>query len=347
MEKKLLGINEISQLAKVSPSAIINWRKRDTNFPKPIEELKSGPIFEFNQIKKYLKRKNIPMATIISTINLKGGVGKTTTTIALAEFLSAEKNQKVLVIDLDPQTNATVLLLGEDRWKELNEKELTLARLFKDALDPDYPKFNIEKTLQKNVSNVRDVVNVDLLPSSLDLIDIQDRIASAPQGRFYSQNPTDILKRAIKSIEGNYDYIIIDCPPNLGIITLNGLRISNGYIIPTIPDYLSTYGIPQIHQRVSEFAENILEDIIPFGIIATMYREQSTVHRNILKQLGRSKEAPLFDTVIPLSNQISASADITDYNNTLRQKYGYQGNHQTYLNLTNELIDKVTYELQK
>ena len=330
-EQKYLGISEISKLAKVSPPAVVKWRKKDPYFPKSIAELQSGPIFEISQIKKYLKRKKIPMATIIATINLKGGVGKTTTTVALAEFLSLEKNKKVLVIDLDPQTNATTLLIGEEKWDKLNEEEYTLARLFKDALDPDNSKFNLEKTLQKGVSMVRDVRNVDLLPSSLDLIDIQDKIHAAPSGRFYAQNATDILRRAIKGIVDDYDYILIDCPPNLGIITLNGLRIAHGYIIPTIPDHLSTYGIPQIHKRVEEFAKNIAEEIKPIGIIATMFRGNSTVHRNVLSQLERSKDAPLFETVIPLNNQISASADVTkanenDYYGTLRQKYGYQAN---------------------
>ena len=85
------------------------------------------------------------MATVISTINLKGGVGKTTTTVAVAEILSVEFNKKVLIIDLDPQTNATAMLIGEDKWKKLNQNGNTLAQLFKDALDPDNKKFDNEK----------------------------------------------------------------------------------------------------------------------------------------------------------------------------------------------------------
>ena len=76
------------------------------------------------------------MTHVISTINLKGGVGKTTTTVALAETLSVENGKRVLVIDLDPQTNATTMLIGEDRWDDLNNKKHTLASLFDDALDP-------------------------------------------------------------------------------------------------------------------------------------------------------------------------------------------------------------------
>lgn len=337
----IIGINEIADLAGVSSSAVINWRKRDQNFPAPIEELKSGPIFQYDQIRRYLKRRKVHMSTVISTINLKGGVAKTTTTVALGEFLSAEFNKKVLIVDLDPQTNATVMLLGDEKWKALDEQDYTLARLFEDALDPDNPKFNLEKTIQKNVSDVTVVKKLDLLPSSLKLIDIQDRIVSAPQGKFYSQNPTDILKRALRTVVDDYDFIIIDCPPNLGIITLNGLRISDGYIIPTIPDILSTYGIPQIVTRIRDFSQNIGETIENYGIIATKVDSRNTIHNNIMRQLQKEKDGPFFKTTIRQNTQSSAAAEYSTDRNTLRQKWGYQGQYVDYLALTKELKEKV------
>src|SRR3546814_4970203 len=110
------------------------------------------------------------MTHVISTINLKGGVGKTTTTVALAETFSALMGKRVLVIDLDPQTNATLMLIGEDRWSALNAKGHTLARLFQDAMDPDHRKFDMTATLLKGVTDVRSATQIDLLPSSLPLI---------------------------------------------------------------------------------------------------------------------------------------------------------------------------------
>jgi chromosome partitioning protein len=206
-------------------------------------------------------------------------------------------------------------------------------------------KFDLENTLQRSVSNVRDVRGLDLLPSSLDLIEVQDRLGSMSSGRFYSDNPTDILRRATRRLldEEDYDYVLIDCPPNLGIITLNGLRISGGYIIPTIPDVLSTYGIPQIMTRVQAFADNVGEQITPFGIVVSKYREQSGVHQNTLQRLRAGDIAPevqIFDTIIPENNQIASSAEFLP-TSTLRQKYGYQGQFDRYRRLTEEFMEAV------
>ena len=334
----LVGINEIADLAGVSRQAVANWRSRLSDFPEPVADLKSGPVFNRSHIRAFLRTRRVPMANVISTINLKGGVGKTHTTVAMAEVFSSVMRKKVLVIDLDPQTNATTMLLGEERWGNLNENEYTLARLFKDALDPDNPKFDLEKTLQKNVSDVRDANSIDLLPSSLDLIDVQDRLATVPSGKFYAINPIDILTRAVKPIVDNYDVVLIDCPPNLGVITLNGLRMSNGYIIPTIPDVLSTYGIPQIVKRVREFSLQIMEQIEPLGIVVSKYREQSTVHRNVVRMLKKGQDAPMFQTLIKENNQIVSAAEHYVNKRTLKQKYGYQWQVDAYNSLAREIL---------
>lgn len=327
-------------MAHVTPSAVANWRKRHADFPAPVADLRSGPVFNVNHVKSWLRKRRVPMATVVSVINLKGGVGKTTTTVALAEMLSAALRKKVLVIDLDPQTNATTMLIGEEKWKELNKAGHTLARLFKDALDPANKSFDLQKTLQRKVSNVEDVRTVDLLPSSLDLIDVQDRIASMQSGQFYAENPIDILRKAVKPIVDEYDFVLIDCPPNLGIITLNGLRMSMGYMIPTIPDILSTYGIPQIVKRIGEFSAAIAEPIEALGIVVSKYREQSPLHKNTKRQLAGERDAPLFKTIIPENTQIASAAEFVPVS-TLKQKWGYRGQYEAYHALAQELLEKV------
>ncbi|MFH5209122.1 ParA family protein [Antrihabitans spumae] len=291
------------------------------------------------------------MTHVISMINLKGGVGKTTTTVALAEILAGELNKRVLVIDLDPQTNATTMLLGEKEWTTANAAGLTLATLFKDSLRPEgeAAEFNLEKTLQKQVSPVSAVKKLDLLPSSLDLIDVQDRLAAVPSGRYYTDRPVDLLYKSTRKLLPDYDYVLIDCPPNLGIITLNGLRMSQGYVIPTKPDVLSTYGIPQILTRVSGFAEGLLDDdIVPLGIVINMYRAGTTVHETTLRALRldvkASKLPPLFDAIIPHGDAVAGAAEFTTAS-TLRQRWGYKGHFDQLSALAVELDARAKAQL--
>jgi chromosome partitioning protein len=348
----LVGIAEIAKMFDVSPAAVTNWRSRFDNFPRPITILKSGPVFRAEQIKKWYRRKNKMATKVIASINLKGGVAKTTTTVGLAQVLSGAFGKKVLVIDLDPQTNATTMLIGEEKWFALNAKGDTLATLFEDAIT-DSSNFILSKTLQKSVGKVGEATSIDLLPSSLKLIDIQDRLITMPSGKYQTRNPVNILRRGIKEILDDYDYVLIDCPPNLGYITLNGLRISDGYLIPTIPDVLSTYGIPQIVTRVSEFSGEIESEIIPVGIVATKVRGQAAIHSRTManmrsitgKPMGDSDllYPPVFDTYFPESAQIAEAAEYQEYS-TLRQKWGYQGQYNTFVNFTEEFIN-VTKEM--
>ena len=285
------------------------------------------------------------MPKIISTINLKGGVGKTQMTVALAEFLAMEHKKSVLLIDLDPQTNATVSLMDEKTWLDKDQKGETLLQLFKDKLE-NKSVFNISKAIVKEVSNVADGINnLDLLPSSLGLIEIQDSLPLIPAGRFYVTSPVTILKEAISSILDDYDFVLIDCPPNLGIITLNGIYISDYCLIPCIPDILSTYGIPQILGRVENFKKETKINIEPLGIVISMYRAQSRLHDTTIQDLrsraSRGEYPRIFNTLIPLTVRSAESADFNATVNTLKQKYGYGTVFDVYMNLTKELLEYV------
>jgi chromosome partitioning protein len=154
------------------------------------------------------------------------------------------------------------------------------------------------------------------------------------------------LYRATKDIIENYDIVMIDCPPNLGKITQNGLRMSQSFLIPTIPDVLSTYGIPQIVRRVRDFSEEIAENIEALGIAVTKYDSRSTVHKNMERQLRQNHVAdprnwpPVFDTVIPQANQSAAAAEHSGHS-TLKQKWGYQGLHDRISALAREILAKL------
>lgn len=340
-DQDLVGLQEIAALAKVSRAAVGNWRARFADFPQPVAQLGAGPVFRQDQVITWLKRRKVPMATVISMINLKGGVAKTTTTVALAQLLDVEFRMRVLVIDLDPQTNATAMLIGDGKWREINVKGLTIAQLFRDAITGDR-KFDLEATIQKRVGAVTESRRVDLLPSSLDLIDIQDELGTMNRGRFHAATPVEVLRRALRSTleSDEYDFVLVDCPPSLGLVTLNGLRISDYFLIPTVPDFLSTHGIPQIVKRVRDFSETVGHSIEPLGILATKYRTQSPVHRQQLKVLKQEKDAPLLQTVIPENSEIAGAAEHTQVG-TLRQKWGYRGQFDIYRALTKEILDRI------
>ncbi len=285
------------------------------------------------------------MPEVISIINLKGGVGKTTITIALGEIMAFKHGLKVLVIDLDPQTNATVALIGEDVWVKRNVRGQTLMQLFRDKIE-NTNIFAAEEAIIKNVSNVGGgIVGLDLLPSSLDLIDLQDLIINIPASRFMPLKPVTLLAEALVDHLPYYDVVLIDCPPNLGLITQNGLIISQHFLIPVIPDVLSTYGIPQIVSRIQRLTDSTGITISPLGVIANKYRKQNLYHTNQINLLKlREKEGGyrrVFNTVIPETSRAAAAMDFTALCVNMHHKYGYEIPYGIYTALTEEVLEYV------
>lgn len=269
------------------------------------------------------------MTDVVSVINLKGGVGKTTLTVALAETFAAEFRKGVLVIDLDPQTNATVMLIGESKWSDLNKEGRTLAHVFERALAGSIDEGSLRSIVVEGASDVTLPYpgRIDLVPSSLDLITVEERLHLVPAGPFGAVRPFDVLWRGGKNVIGDYELVLIDCPPSLGTITLNGLRLSRWVLIPTIPDILSTYGIPQIVSRVRRFAEEADVVLSPLGIVATRYRTGLSLHHATVTEL-RAKHAldprnwpRVFRTVIPDGVAIAKAAERTVSKRTLKQKW--------------------------
>ncbi len=297
------------------------------------------------------------MGKIVSLINLKGGVGKTTITVALAEFLTFEKGKRVLVIDLDPQTNATVMLINQEVWKKSNEEGKTIHQMFLDKLD-NTDKFNINESIIKNVSGVSNgIQGLDLLPSSIDLLEVQDRIPMINQLSHFAQSPITVLASYLtQEIVDKYDFILIDCPPNLGAITLNGIFLSDYYLIPVVADILSTYGIPQIKDRITKVAKDIRAinrsyDIKPLGIVITKFRVQSRMHRETKSDLiARSKLSEkdkrhvpeVFSDYVKETTRVSEATDIDTPITTLKQKYGYDKEiYNSYLGITEEFLRRI------
>jgi chromosome partitioning protein len=282
------------------------------------------------------------MPVVTSIINLKGGVGKTTITVALAHFLALEHGKRVLVVDLDPQTNATVSLIPEMEWKRRDEAGRTIYQLFVDQVKRT-TRFDADESIVRDVSNVGGgVKGLDLLPSSLGLIKIQDRVTQLTDFEGYERGPIFALRDALTPVMPYYDHVLIDCPPSLGIVTLNGLAISNSYLIPVVPDILSVLGIPPILDRVDHFARCIRRNIRALGIVISKMRGQTVLHTDMVRRLREDfieRRFPMvLETIIPESTHIAEAADVNALVNTLQQKYGSPGPYEHLSALTKEYL---------
>ncbi len=344
----LVGIAEIAALAEATKQVVSNWRRRYEDFPKPIQNLESGPVWNEEAVKLWLKQRKGEATHVLSFINLKGGVGKTTTAVGVAEILAQEHKKRVLVIDLDPQTNATVTLIKEEKWAEMDSSGRTIAQLFLDKLNPHLPpKFDVEQAIARQVSTINNgIARLDLLPSSIRLISIQDQVPLIAMQNDGAERPVEILKNAIEPVMGAYDYIIIDCPPSLGIVTKNGLRISTGYIIPTIPDVLSTWGIYQIVENVEKLAKTSDIKIPPLGIVATKV-QVNNLHARVINDLrnqrlgnfaaGKVEQPLLFKSSISQGVEVARGADVDADKRTFKGKYGAK-TYAELQGLTQEIV---------
>ncbi|MFI6869340.1 AAA family ATPase [Nocardia sp. NPDC050406] len=303
---------------------------------------KAERVLRFERPQRIWERERVPGRSrpyVVATFNLKGGVGKTTTTAALAEILSVEFGKKVLLIDLDPQRNLTTMMVGERHATELDSGDHTLASVFGDVLEGFRPR-DAAALVRHNVSAMHAVDSVDLLPSSLKLIALQDDLTHVDV-----VDPTAILADALSGVLFAYDYVLIDCPPSLGLITQNGLRIADGYVIPTIPDFMSTYGIPAVQARIRQLSTRWGSPIEELGVVVTKYRRSSAVHQRILEDLRGNRSLPrLFPTRIPESNQIAAAAEYVDFG-SLRQKYGTGGQFLALRELTDDFLSTTRIKL--
>lgn len=152
---------------------------------------------------------------VLSFIHLRGGVGKTTTAVAIAGMLAREQRKHILLIDLDSQTDAAVTLISEEKRAEMDKDGRTIAQRFEDRLTPrNAPEFDIEKAIARRVSTINDgIARLELPPSSIRLIDLQGRIPLIALSANFTANPLEILRSALQPVIDRNDYVIIDCSP--------------------------------------------------------------------------------------------------------------------------------------
>ena len=214
------------------------------------------------------------MGKIIPFSNQKGGVGKTTTCVNMAAYL-AKAGKKVLLADVDPQGNATT---------GLGFSKSALKKSVYNVLIDDEPvKDNVLQT---------EVPNLWLLPANIDL-------AGAEVELVYKKNRERVLKTALEKVKADYDYILIDCPPSLGLITINALAAADSVIIPIQSEYYALEGLSQLMNTISLVRQHLNKTLQVEGVVLTMHDRRSLISRQIAGEIKKYFTKKLYEIVIP------------------------------------------------
>ncbi len=220
------------------------------------------------------------MEKIISIANQKGGVGKTTTAVNFSTLL-AKRGKKVLLIDSDPQGNATSGV-GCDKKSELSVYDLIIS-------DEVNPKDTIQKT---------EIKNLYICPSNINLAGAEVELVSMMSREYRMKEKLDLIKE-------DYDYIIIDCPPSLGLITLNAFTASNSVIIPVQCEYYALEGLGQLLNTVNLVKKHLNKDLEVEGALLTMYDMRTNLSNQVVKEVNKYFENKVYKTVIPRNVKLS------------------------------------------
>ncbi len=220
------------------------------------------------------------MGKIISFSNQKGGVGKTTTCVNMSAYL-AKHGKKVLLVDMDPQGNAT-----------------TGLGLNKSAIKNSVYNVLIDDAPAKNVIIPTKIDCLEILPAGIDL-------AGAEVELVYIKNREKRLQEALKKVEKYYDYITIDCPPSLGLLTINALTASDSIIIPIQCEYFALEGLSQLMNTIKLVKKHLNKKLEIEGVSLTMYDGRAIVSRQIAEEIRRFFGAKVFSTVVPRNIRVS------------------------------------------
>ncbi len=253
------------------------------------------------------------MGKIIAIANQKGGVGKTTTAINLAASL-AVLEKKVLIIDADPQANTTS---GLNFDPETGQKR-TLYEILIGALSAD------------NALVQTELDNLHMIPSHINLVGAEIELLKAPDRE-------SILKNALAPVRDNYDYIIIDCSPSLGLITVNCLTAADSVIIPVQPEFFALEGIAKLLQTIRLVQNGINPALTIEGFVITMFDGRTKVHNQVANELREHFKDMVFNTVISRSIRLS---EAPSYGKPIILYDVMNNGTSNYLNLAKEILDK-------
>lgn len=221
------------------------------------------------------------MGKVIAIANQKGGVGKTTTAINLAASL-AVLEKKVLIIDADPQANTTSGL----NFSPDNDEKRTLYELMIGQIDVT------DALIQTEMEKLH------MIPSHINLVGAEIELLNFPEREF-------VMKKALAPIREQYDYIIIDCSPSLGIITINSLTAADSVIIPVQPEFFALEGLGKLLQTIKLVQSEVNPELQIEGFVVTMFDGRTRVHSQVLEELREHFKDMVFNTVIQRNIRLS------------------------------------------